>query len=91
MQPKDFSGVYAILVTPFDKQGNVDETSLRRCVDFCVEGGARGIVTPVNASESTTLTDQERTHIAAVTVEQTAHRIPVVIGVFGFSTLSRHP
>jgi 4-hydroxy-tetrahydrodipicolinate synthase len=74
------------MVTPFDKQGNVDEASLRRCVDFCVEGGARGIVTPVNASESTTLTDQERSRIAAITVEQTAKRIPVVIGVSGTST-----
>jgi 4-hydroxy-tetrahydrodipicolinate synthase len=86
VQPKDYSGVYAIMVTPFDKQGNLDEASLRRCVDFCVEGGARGIVTPVNASESTTLTDQERVRIAAITVEQTARRIPVVIGVSGTST-----
>jgi 4-hydroxy-tetrahydrodipicolinate synthase len=86
VQPKDYSGVFAIMVTPFDKQGNLDEASLRRCVDFCVEGGARGIVTPVNASESTTLTDQERTRIATITVEQTAHRVPVVIGVSGTSS-----
>lgn len=86
MQPNDFRGVYAILVTPFDKQGALDEASLRRCVDFCVAGGARGIVTPVNASESTTLTDGERTRVAAITVEQTQGRVPVVIGVSGTST-----
>lgn len=86
MQLIDYRGVYAILVTPFDKQGNLDEASLRRCVDFCVDGGAHGIVTPVNASESTTLTDQERIQVTAITVEQTAKRLPVVIGVSGTST-----
>jgi 4-hydroxy-tetrahydrodipicolinate synthase len=86
VQPNDFRGVYAILVTPFDNQGALDEASLRRCVDFCVAGGAGGIVTPVNASESTTLTDAERTRVAAITVEQAARRVPVVIGVSGTST-----
>jgi dihydrodipicolinate synthase/N-acetylneuraminate lyase len=86
VQPNQFRGVYAILVTPFDNQGARDEASLRRCVDFCVAGGAGGIVTPVNASESTTLTDAERTRVAAITVEQAQGRVPVVIGVSGTST-----
>ena len=51
-----FRGVFAIPPTPFDDAGNVDEASLRRCVDFCVEAGAHGIVAPVNASESIALT-----------------------------------
>jgi dihydrodipicolinate synthase/N-acetylneuraminate lyase len=86
VQPNDYRGVFAIMVTPFTTDGSLDEASLRRCVDFCVTGGASGIVTPVNASESTTLTDAERTRVAAITVEQTAGRIPVVIGVSGTST-----
>lgn len=86
MQPTDYRGVYAILVTPFDKSGALDEESLRRCVNFCIAGGAHGIVTPVNASESPTLTDQERVRIATIVVEETAGRLPVVIGVSGTST-----
>lgn len=95
MSAKTFRGVFAIPVTPFDKQGELDEASLRRCVDFCVQGGAYGIVAPVNASEFYTLTDQERQRVAQIVVEQTNGCIPVVIGTSGVSTkhaveLSRH-
>ena len=95
MPGEPFRGVFAIPVTPFDERGALDEVSLRRCVDFCIEGGAHGIVTPVNASEFSSLTDDERKRVAEIAVEQTAGRIPVVIGTSGVSTehavmLSRH-
>jgi dihydrodipicolinate synthase/N-acetylneuraminate lyase len=92
---KEFRGVFAIPVSPFDKKGNLDEAALRRIVDFCIAGGAHGIVTPVNASEFYTLTDDERKRTAEVAVKQVNGRIPVVIGTSGISTrhavdLSRH-
>ncbi len=83
-----FRGVFAIPPTPFDDAGNVDETSLRRCVDFCVAAGAHGIVTPVNASEAIALTDAERLRVAEIAVEQAAGRVPVIVGVSGVSTAS---
>ncbi len=81
-----FRGVFAIPPTPFDDAGNVDEASLRSCVDFCVRAGSHGIVAPVNASESIALTDAERLRVAEVLVEQAAGRLPVVVGVSGIST-----
>jgi 4-hydroxy-tetrahydrodipicolinate synthase len=81
-----FRGVFAIPPTPFDDAGNVDEGSLRRCIDFCVAAGAHGIVAPVNASEALALTDAERLRVAEVVVEQTAGRVPTVVGVSGVST-----
>jgi 4-hydroxy-tetrahydrodipicolinate synthase len=68
--------------------GAIDEVSLQNCVEFCVEGGAGGIVAPVNASESIVLTDEERLRVAEILVSQAAGRIPVVIGVSGVSTQS---
>lgn len=90
-----FRGVFTIPVTPFDTEGNLDEDSLRRCVEFCIEAGAHGIVYPVNASEFSSLTDQERLRVAQIATETTNHRIPVVIGVTGTSShqatvFSRH-
>lgn len=79
-------GVFAIPVTPFDAAGELDEASLRRCVDFCVDAGAHGIVAPVNASEFFTLTEAERKRVVEVVVEQAAGRRPVVAGVTGSST-----
>ncbi len=81
-----FRGVFAIPPTPFDDVGNVDEASLRSCVEFCVRAGSHGIVAPVNASESIALTDAERLRVAEVVVEQAARRLPVVVGVSGIST-----
>jgi 4-hydroxy-tetrahydrodipicolinate synthase len=83
-----FRGVFAIPPTPFDDAGNIDEPSLRRCVDFCVAAGAHGVVAPVNASEAIALTDQERLRVAEVLVEQAAGRVPVIVGVSGISTAS---
>ncbi|HEV2106921.1 MAG TPA: dihydrodipicolinate synthase family protein [Thermomicrobiales bacterium] len=80
-----FRGVYTIPVTPFNPQGDVDEESLKREVDWCVRAGAHGIVAPVNASEGPALTDDERRRGTQIVTETTAGRIPVVIGVTGVS------
>lgn len=80
-----FRGVFTIPVTPFDEEGDLDEPSLRRCVEFCIEAGAHGIVYPVNASEFSSLTDQERLLVAQIATETTNHRVPVAIGVTGSS------
>jgi 4-hydroxy-tetrahydrodipicolinate synthase len=83
-----FAGVYAIPPTPFGDEGDIDEASLRRCLDFCVLAGAHGIVMGVNASEAIALTDDERLQVAEVTVHYIDGRVPVVIGVSGVSTMS---
>lgn len=79
-------GVYTIPSTPFDEQGRLDREGLRRIVDFCVACGAHGLVYPVNASEFTTLSDEERLLGSRLVIEQAAGRLPVVIGVAGVCT-----
>lgn len=80
---KLFRGVFTIPSTPFDPQLQLDESGLRRIVDFCVGCGAHGLVYPVNASSFTLLSDEERVRATRVVVEQCAGRIPVVTGVAG--------
>jgi 4-hydroxy-tetrahydrodipicolinate synthase len=83
-------GVFTIPVTPFDDRGDVDEAALRRCVQFCVDAGAHGVVAPVNASEAPLLSEQERLRVASIVVETVNHRVPVVVGVSAATTrLSR--
>ena len=88
-------GVFTIPVTPFDPRGEVDEQSLERCVRFCVDAGAHGVVAPVNASEAPLLSDDERKRVAEIVVATVARRVPVVVGVSGVTTrqsvdLARH-
>ena len=76
-----FRGIFTIPSTPFHEDGAVDIAGFRRIVDFCVECGAHGLVFPVNASEWIHLSDEERTQLSEVLVEQNAGRVPVVMGV----------
>jgi 4-hydroxy-tetrahydrodipicolinate synthase len=76
-----FRGVFTIPSTTFREDGELDIPSFRREIDFCVGCGAHGLVFPVNASEWTTLSDDERLQLDKVLVEQNAGRLPVVIGV----------
>jgi len=78
-----YRGVFTIPSTPILPNGAVDWVGLRRVVDFCVDCGAHGIVWPVNASGFATLSDEERLQGMQVVVEQTAGRIPVVLGTQG--------
>lgn len=85
---RPYVGVFAIPPTPFHESGEIDESSLRRCLDFCILAGAHGIVMGVNASEAIALTDEERMRVAEITIRHVDGRVPVVIGVSGVSTAS---
>jgi 4-hydroxy-tetrahydrodipicolinate synthase len=80
-----FAGLTVALVTPF-KNGAVDETGLRKLVDFHVESGT-DCVSPVGTTgESPTLTHDEHERVIAVVCEQAAGRVKVVAGTGSNST-----
>ena len=84
-QNTSYQGIFTIPSTPFQENGEIDIPSFCRLVDFCVECGAHGLVFPVNASEFSALSDEERSRLSEVLVEQNAGRLPVIIGVAGVS------
>ena len=84
-------GLFAIPVTPFTDTGAFDEASLRRTLAFCLEAGTHGIVTPVNASEFSTLSTEERHTVNRATVDEISRAgkkgiVPAVIGVCAETT-----
>ncbi|GHV71978.1 dihydrodipicolinate synthase family protein [Spirochaetia bacterium] len=74
-------GIFTIPSTPFNEDLSIDIPGFRRIVEFCIKCGAHGLVYPVNASEFTVLSDDERKQLTKELVEITAGRIPTVIGV----------
>ena len=76
-----WSGVFAILCTPFRADGQLDPASLRREIGFCLESGVHGVVALVNASEFWTLADDERLQIAELVLSEVQGRVPTVIGI----------
>lgn len=79
--PKEFRGVFAILETPFRMDDQMDDEDLAREVDFCVRGGAHGLVWPQLAAEFYLLSEEERGRGAEIVIRAAAGRRPVVIGV----------
>lgn len=82
-QTDNFRGIFTIPSTPFLPSSEIDAEGFKRIVDFCIECGAHGLVYPVNASEFTSLSDEERMTLSKVLVEHNAGRLPAIIGVAG--------
>ena len=77
----NWSGIFTIIITPFTDSLELDEEGLRRQVELCVEGGVRGIVGPANASEFTTLSDDERRHWLEIAANAAQERVPVIASI----------
>ena len=72
------AGVYPALITPFTKTDSVDESGLRRLVEFTIEGGVSGIVPCGTTGESATLSHEEHKNVIEVVID--ASTVPVVAG-----------
>jgi len=73
-------GCGTALVTPFTKDGTIDEPALRALVDWQYEEGVHFLVPCGSTGEAATLTVEEHRRVVEITVEQAAGRIPVVAG-----------
>ncbi|MTH79080.1 4-hydroxy-tetrahydrodipicolinate synthase [Paracoccus aestuariivivens] len=75
-----FRGSYTVCVTPFDDQGQVDLAALRSYVDWQIDEGVHGLIPLGSTGEFLSLTRDERTAVAEAVIDQTAGRVPVLIG-----------
>ncbi len=81
-----FRGSIVALITPMYEDGRIDEDSLRRLVDFHVDGGTSAIVAVGTTGESATLDEDEHCAVIRRAVELAAGRIPVIAGTGANST-----
>jgi 4-hydroxy-tetrahydrodipicolinate synthase len=77
-------GVLPILPTPFSDDGQVDETSLRRLIDFELDVGVQGVSMLGFMGEAHRLSGAERKQVVATTVDQASGAFPVWVGVLAF-------
>jgi 4-hydroxy-tetrahydrodipicolinate synthase len=76
---QSFRGAGVALVTPFKKDGSLDEAALRRCVKRQVEGGIDVLVPCGTTGESVTLDASEQRRVIELTLAE-AGRVPVLAG-----------
>ncbi|AZK45631.1 dihydrodipicolinate synthase family protein [Paenibacillus lentus] len=79
-------GVIPPIVTPVDDNERLDEQSFRCIVDHVIEGGVHGILALGSNGEFFGLDPEDLGRVVAVTVEQSAGRVPVYAGIAAIST-----
>ena len=80
-----FAGLTVALVTPF-RDGGVDESALRKLVDFHVEAGTDCVCPVGTTGECPTLSHDEHERVIAIVAEQGRGRIKVMAGTGSNST-----
>ena len=73
-------GCGTALVTPFARDGAVDEPALRALVDWQIAEGIHFLVPCGSTGEAATMTPAEHRRVVEIVVEQAAGRVPVVAG-----------
>ncbi len=81
-----YRGVFPVVPTIFDEEGNLDLAGQRRAVDFMIEAGSEGLCALANYSEQFSLTDAEREQVMRAVIEHVAGRVPVIVTTSHFST-----
>ena len=81
-----FIGTGTALVTPFRKDGSLDEQALRQLVKRQIEAGIDFLVPCGTTGESPTLTREEHLRVVEITVELAKGKVPVLAGAGGYNT-----
>ncbi len=82
----DILGCGTALVTPFRKDGSVDEPALRRLVQLQLREGIDFMVPCGTTGETPTLEHGEYLGVIRVVIEEVRSKVPIIVGVGGNST-----
>jgi len=81
-----FQGCGTAMVTPFRKDGALDELNLRSLVKRQIQEGINFLVPCGTTGENPTLTHQEHLRVVEITLEEAKGRVPVLAGAGGYNT-----
>ncbi len=81
-----FTGTGTALVTPFRRDGSLDERGLHGLIKRQIEAGIDFLVPCGTTGESPTLTHEEHLRVVEITVELAKGKVPVLAGAGGYNT-----
>ncbi len=81
-----FTGCGTAMVTPFQRDGSLDEATLRKLILRQIDAGVDFLVPCGTTGESPTLSHEEHLRVVAITLELAKGRVPVVAGCGGYNT-----
>jgi 4-hydroxy-tetrahydrodipicolinate synthase len=81
-----FTGCGTAMVTPFRRDGSLDEPTLRNLIQRQIDAGIDFLVPCGTTGESPTLTHEEHMRVVEITVEAARGKVPVLAGAGGYNT-----
>jgi 4-hydroxy-tetrahydrodipicolinate synthase len=81
-----WTGCGTALVTPFTRDGAVDEAGVRGLARRQIEAGIHFLVPCGTTGESPTLSDEERARVVAIVADEARGKVPVLAGAGGYDT-----
>ena len=79
-------GVYSAMITPFDKNENIDEKACETIINWTIGKGITGVFTVASTGESWALSVEEKVRLFRLTVSIVNKRVPVIAGIGAPST-----
>ena len=79
-------GILTAMVTPFDKNGELDEDAAVRLMHHLLENGSDGLVLAGSTGESPTLTDDEKCRLWELATAETRRDATIVAGTGTYDT-----
>jgi 4-hydroxy-tetrahydrodipicolinate synthase len=83
---QQFTGCGTALVTPFKRDGSLDEAGVTRLARRQIQAGIHFLVPCGTTGEVPTLTDEEQVRIVELIVAEARGRVPVLAGAGGYNT-----
>lgn len=81
-----WSGVFVVMVTPFDAKQQIDESATRALVDHLVLEGVDGIVPAGSTGEWFSMSTSERLRLFEIVADQAAGRVHLLAGTAAIGT-----
>ena len=81
-----FTGTGTALVTPFRRDGSLDEPALRALIKRQIDAGVDFLVPCGTTGESPTLTHEEHLRVVEIAVERAKGKVAVLAGAGGYNT-----
>ncbi|MEC2046140.1 4-hydroxy-tetrahydrodipicolinate synthase [Bacillus licheniformis] len=76
----NFGNIATAMVTPFDKNENIDFQKLSKLIDYLLNNGTDSLVVAGTTGESPTLSEEEKVALIQYSVKEAAGRAPIIAG-----------
>ena len=76
----NFEGTYVAMVTPFDKNKEIDEEGFRSNINYLIDQGVNGLVGAGTTGESATISHDDHRKIIDILVDEVDGRVETIAG-----------